>query len=131
VEVIRIIASPTKLPVAGPSTVESLYAEWVAELRNGIVGIHINPDESKTFLGPGFSDEQRITTLASGKRLADYRPRIDMVNFCIRQYNTGDPVAGLVGHVLKAAYPEQLAGMKYPEILEEAKRLAEAEAEGL
>ena len=110
----------------GPPTVESLYEAWEAELMDGIIGI--NPDGSRSLLGPGFSDDLRIPHLASGKQLADFRPRIDMVNYCIQKYHTGAPSAGLVGHVLRAAYPGQLTGMNDHEMFQKAKRLAEGES---
>jgi len=121
------VKPPIVKPLApGPPTVESLYEAWEAELTNGIIGI--NPDGTRSLLGPGFSDELRIPHLASGKQLADFRPRIDMVNYCILKYNTGAPTAGLVGHVLRAAYPGQLTGMTVQEMFQKAKRLAEAES---
>lgn len=117
-----------QIPVTNPPSVEQLYEEWTIELRSGFVGIHVNPDGSRCLIGPGFSDQKYIATIASAKRLAAFKPKLDLVNYCKMQYDTGDPIAGLVGYVMDLTYPGKLPkGVSAQKMLEEAKRLAEAE----
>jgi hypothetical protein len=108
-------------------SIEALYAEWAAELQRGIVGVQVNQDGTRVLLGPGFSDAPRIRTLDSTKRLVNFRPRLEMVNYCIAQYEKGDPIAKLIGTVLREAFPGQLSEESTRKMFEDARRLAKTE----
>ena len=120
---------PASLPVKSLTSLEALYTDWIAEIQSkGVMTSHVGPDGSRVILGPGFSDAIRVREFDSTKRLANYRPRLTMLCYCLVQSEKGEPFV-MLGELLQAAYPGKFSEKDgcSPKMLDEAFRLAEAE----